>query len=94
MELKDDASMVHNRSMKKQRSSVKKQQSSVIADHNRRMVDEHEAARMLAMSVAMLRKWRWLKEGPRYRKIGRRVVYQIADIDAFIASLPAGDSVR
>jgi predicted DNA-binding transcriptional regulator AlpA len=58
----------------------------------RRMVNEHEAARLLGLSISMVRFWRRQHEGPRYRKLGRRVLYQVADIDDFIAALPAGGS--
>jgi predicted DNA-binding transcriptional regulator AlpA len=60
---------------------MRKRRSPVTADDTRRLIDEQEAAELLGMSLAMMRRWRWLDEGPRYRKIGRRVVYQIADID-------------
>jgi hypothetical protein len=30
-----------------------------------------------------LERWRWAGEGPAYMKIGGRVVYRIADIEAF-----------
>jgi len=30
-----------------------------------------------------LERWRWASEGPAYMKIGGRVVYRIADIEAF-----------
>ena len=37
------------------------------------------------MSRKTLEKWRWRNMGPRYLKLGSRVRYSIADIEAFEA---------
>lgn len=42
------------------------------------------AAKYLGVSVAWLKKARCEGTGPRYVKIGRAVVYRIADLDAFL----------
>ena len=42
------------------------------------------AARWL-VSPRTLERWRWLGTGPRYHKIGGRVVYKLEDIEAFEA---------
>jgi predicted DNA-binding transcriptional regulator AlpA len=48
------------------------------------LVDEHEAAAILSTSVRTLRNWRTLRKGPRYRKIGARMVrYHRADLAEF-----------
>jgi hypothetical protein len=62
----------------------------IITDERRRMLDEHGAAAILNLSVGQLRRWRWLRAGPRYRKIGRRVLYQVQDLDDFIEAQPTG----
>ena len=50
------------------------------------LVDESEAAAILDTAVRTLRNWRSLRKGPRYRKIGQRLVrYHRADLAAFIA---------
>jgi len=50
------------------------------------LVDEIEAAAILATAVATLRNWRALRRGPRFHKIGLRMVrYHRADLLAFIA---------
>lgn len=54
------------------------------------MVGDREVARLLGVSLGLVRKWRRDQTGPRYRKIGRRILYQLRDIDAYIAKLPAG----
>jgi predicted DNA-binding transcriptional regulator AlpA len=49
------------------------------------LLDEREAAAILGASVQTLRNWRWRGEGPRFRKIGLRMVrYSRADLEAFI----------
>ncbi len=49
------------------------------------LVGEREAAAILDASVQTLRNWRWRCEGPRYRKIGARMVrYARSDLAAFI----------
>jgi hypothetical protein len=30
-----------------------------------------------------LERWRWLRQGPRYLKIGGRIVYRLDDIEAY-----------
>lgn len=50
------------------------------------LVTETEAAAILGARVQTLRNWRWRGEGPRYRKIGSRLVrYHRADLATFIA---------
>lgn len=42
------------------------------------------AAEYLATSTGQLGNWRSRGEGPRFARIGRRVVYRVSDLDAFI----------
>ena len=44
-----------------------------------------DLARRWRISPRTLERWRWLGQGPRYLKIGGRVVYRIVDIEAFEA---------
>lgn len=49
------------------------------------LLDERAAAAILDASVQTLRNWRWRGEGPRFRKIGKRLVrYARSDLQAFI----------
>ncbi len=49
------------------------------------LLDEREAAAILRASVKTMRNWRWRGEGPRFRKIGLRMVrYSRADLQTFI----------
>ncbi len=67
------------------------------ANHNQAIrIDEGrghtdiEAASLLGISVATMRRWRLLGRGPRFRKLGGSVRYFREDIEAFIASAPSG----
>ena len=42
-----------------------------------------ELARRWKLSPRTLERWRWLGQGPRYVKIGGRVVYRLEDVEAF-----------
>ncbi|WP_411815853.1 helix-turn-helix transcriptional regulator [Gordonia sp. SND2] len=43
-----------------------------------------EAAEYVNSTVATLNSWRYLGRGPAYIKLGRRVVYRVADLDAWL----------
>ena len=45
-----------------------------------------ELARRWRISPRSLERWRWQKVGPRYVKIGGRVVYRFEDVLAFEAA--------
>ncbi|MGA0585603.1 helix-turn-helix transcriptional regulator [Dyella sp. KRB-257] len=56
------------------------------------LIDENEAAAILSTAVRTLRNWRALRKGPRYRKIGARMVrYHRADLADF-QKVMAGDA--
>lgn len=49
------------------------------------LVDERKAAAILDTSIQTLRNWRWKRTGPRYCKVGARLVrYHIVDLQRFI----------
>lgn len=48
------------------------------------LINETEAARLLALSVKTLRRWRWAGKGPRFLKIEGAVRYDSADLKEFI----------
>lgn len=57
---------------------------SLLAQSQRRMLRTLEAATYCGSSVSTFEKLRLLGGGPRYVKLGRRVVYDPADLDAWI----------
>jgi hypothetical protein len=48
------------------------------------LLDEREAADYLRASPHTLRGWRCKGGGPRFVKVGRKVVYRVADLDAWM----------
>ncbi|MDD9912305.1 MAG: helix-turn-helix domain-containing protein [Alphaproteobacteria bacterium] len=48
------------------------------------LLNESQVAQFLDLSRATLRKWRWEGKGPRFIKLGHRVMYRQCDIEAFI----------
>jgi predicted DNA-binding transcriptional regulator AlpA len=58
------------------------------------LLNEHDVARITGLSVASVRRWRLLRQGPKYLKIGSSVRYRPADISAWLASRPTGGEQR
>lgn len=52
------------------------------------MLNDLQVAKYLRMSVASVRRWRVLRQGPKFFKIGSAVRYRKADLDAWLDSLP------
>ena len=50
-----------------------------------RHLNQIELSRRWSLSPRTLERWRWLREGPVYLKIGGRVLYRLADIEAYEA---------
>jgi len=46
----------------------------------------HDAARFLGISARTAEKWRLTGEGPPFLKIGRRVLYDLGDLEEYLAS--------
>jgi hypothetical protein len=49
-------------------------------------LSQRDLARRWSISPRTLERWRWMNEGPPYLKIGGRVVYRVADVEAFEAA--------
>jgi predicted DNA-binding transcriptional regulator AlpA len=54
------------------------------------LLNEHAVARITALSVASIRRFRLLRGGPKYLKIGAAVRYRPEDISAWLESRPTG----
>jgi hypothetical protein len=54
------------------------------------LMTEQEVSKRLNVSVASLRRWRLLRRGPAFLKVGSLVRYSPADLDVWLASLPTG----
>jgi predicted DNA-binding transcriptional regulator AlpA len=55
-----------------------------------RLMNERAVAAVLNVSVATIRRWRLLGQGPKFRKIGASVRYRSGDITAWVESRPTG----
>ena len=49
-------------------------------------LDQKGLAKRWLISPRTLEQWRWQGRGPRYLKIGARVVYRLSDIERFEAA--------
>jgi excisionase family DNA binding protein len=58
------------------------------------LMTEEEVSKRLSVSLASLRRWRLLRKGPVFVKVGSLVRYRPEDLDAWLASLPTGGSVQ
>jgi predicted DNA-binding transcriptional regulator AlpA len=54
------------------------------------LLNEHDVARIIGLSVATVRRWRLFKRGPRYIKLGAAVRYSPRSIASFLESVPTG----
>ena len=48
-------------------------------------LNQIDLSRRWSLSPRTLERWRWLREGPVYLKIGGRVLYRLEDIEAYEA---------
>ena len=48
-------------------------------------LNQIDLSRRWSLSPRTLERWRWLREGPEYMKIGGRVRYRLEDIEAYEA---------
>jgi hypothetical protein len=46
-------------------------------------LNQGQLARRWSISARTLERWRWLKQGPDYLKVGGRVLYRLDDVDAY-----------
>ena len=58
------------------------------------LLNEYDVARITGLSVASVRRWRLLRQGPKYLKIGAAVRYKPEDVSAWIESRPSGGEGR
>ena len=58
------------------------------------LMDEYQVAKVVGLSVASVRRWRLMRTGPRFIKIGASVRYRPQDIAAWLETCPTGGSNR
>ena len=54
------------------------------------LLNEHDVARITGLSVASVRRWRLLRQGPPYLKIGSAVRYRRVDVASWLETRPRG----
>ena len=54
------------------------------------LLDEHAVAKFYGVSVATIRRWRWLRTGPKFHKLGSSVRYRLADLEGYLRRTPTG----
>jgi hypothetical protein len=59
-------------------------------------LNQTELAARWKISPRTLERWRWIGDGPRFLKIGGRVIYRIEDVETFerAALSAAGEQYR
>jgi predicted DNA-binding transcriptional regulator AlpA len=55
-----------------------------------RLMNEHDVAGITGLSVASVRRWRLLRQGPKFMKIGAAVRYRPEDVTSWLESRPVG----
>jgi predicted DNA-binding transcriptional regulator AlpA len=57
------------------------------------LLNEQEVATRLSISIPTVRRWRLLRQGPKYLKVGSTSVrYRPEDVESWLDSRPAGGS--
>jgi hypothetical protein len=54
------------------------------------LLDEHAVAKFYCVSLATVRRWRWLRTGPKFHKIGALCRYRMTDLEAYLRSTRTG----
>jgi predicted DNA-binding transcriptional regulator AlpA len=54
------------------------------------LLNEYDVAGITGLSVASVRRWRLLRQGPKFIKIGAAVRYKPEDISGWLESRPTG----
>jgi predicted DNA-binding transcriptional regulator AlpA len=58
------------------------------------LLNEYDVAHLLGISVATCRKWRLLRNGPKYLKVGSAVRYRIEDVRIWLDGRPTGGAIK
>lgn len=54
------------------------------------LLNEYDVARITGLSVASVRRWRLLRQGPKYLKLGAAVRYKPESVAEWLESRPCG----
>jgi Helix-turn-helix domain len=56
----------------------------IVFNKEKKYVNEHDAAAYLTLKPQSLRAMRCQSKGPAFLKLGRRVLYRLCDLDAYV----------
>lgn len=71
-------------------TSKRSERESVANTQLEALVDEHAVAKFYDVSLATVRRWRWLRTGPKFHKIGTLCRYRMTDLEAYLRSTRTG----
>jgi hypothetical protein len=57
-------------------------------ESHKKMVSPNEAANLFSISPGTLGNWRSAKRGPRFFKVGSKVLYRVEDLEKYFTSNP------
>ena len=63
---------------------------STAAESIEKLLNEREVAVITGLSVASVRRWRLIRQGPKYLKIGSAVRYKPEDLADWLQTRPTG----
>ena len=71
-------------------TSKRSERESAANTHLESLLDEYGVAKFYGVSVATIRRWRWLHTGPTFYKIGALCRYRMTDLEAYLRSTRTG----
>jgi predicted DNA-binding transcriptional regulator AlpA len=72
------------------KTSQKRERESDADERLQSLLNEFDVARITALSVASLRRYRLFGQGPKFLKLGAAVRYKPTDVSAWLESRPSG----
>jgi hypothetical protein len=54
------------------------------------LLTEHDVSKQLRVSLGSLRRWRMIRQGPPFLKVGPLVRYRSEDVEAWLSAQPTG----
>ena len=57
-------------------------------DFSKKMISPREAALLFSISPGTLGNWRTARKGPRFFKVGHKILYRVDDLEKYFTSNP------
>jgi hypothetical protein len=58
------------------------------------LLTEHDVSKQLRVSLGSLRRWRMIRQGPPFFKVGPLVRYRTEDVEAWLSAQPTGGGAQ